>query len=375
MAATDTEIETDTETETETEPTTRPMLRIASVPADHVYVRHLGLPDGSDRVHRLPDPVPDDPDPAPGQWWPPRMLSPGWVREHHADFDVMHVQFGFDAQPPERLAALVAELRRWDKRLVYTVHDLRNPHHADRRAHDAHLDVLVPAADEVITLTPGAAAEIRHRWGRQPVVLPHPHVIEFDRFRPRRSSGDGWTVGVHAKSLRANMAPLPVIAAVADVVCDLPGARLQVNVHHDVADTDGARHDPVLMRWLREAEVAGTLDLVVHDCFSDEELWRYLESLDLSVLPYRFGTHSGWLEACFDLGTPVLAPTCGFYAQQRPCLTYLHDDRGLDVDSLQAGVRAAYQQRPGWQAEPADRRRERADVAGAHRAVYEAVLR
>ena len=39
----------------------------------------------------------------------------------------------------------------------------------------------------------------------------------------------------------------------------------------------------------------------------------------MSVLPYRFGTHSGWLEACFDLGTAVIAPSCGFYRQQHPC--------------------------------------------------------
>jgi hypothetical protein len=352
-----------------------PTLRIASVPAEHVYVRHLAATDGTDRVYRLADPIPDEPDPAPGQWWPPRMLTPDWVREHHADFDVMHVHFGFDAQSPETLAALVAELRRRGKRLVYTAHDLRNPHHVDRRAHDAHLDVLIPAADEVITLTPGAAAEIAGRWGRQAVVLPHPHVIEEDRFSPRPPpEDDGWTVGVHAKSVRASMAPLPVVAAVAEVVRELPGARLQVNVHHDVADADGARHDPVLMQGLREAESSGELDLAVHDCFSDEELWQYLESLDLSVLPYRFGTHSGWLEACFDLGTPVLAPTCGFFAQQRPCLSYQHDERGLDVASLQAAVRTAYEQRPSWQATLAERRRERAELAAAHRAVYEAVL-
>jgi hypothetical protein len=303
------------------------------------------------------------------------MLSPDWVREHRTDFDVMHVHFGFDAQSPQTLASLVSELRRWDKRLVYTAHDLRNPHHLDRRAHDAHLDVLIPAADEVITLTPGAAAEISRRWGRRATVLPHPHVIEWARFAPRPLRDDGWTVGVHAKSVRASMAPLPVIAAVADVVRELPGARLQVNVHHDVADSDGARHDPVLMRGLREAGSSGALDLVVHDCFSDEELWRYLESLDLSVLPYRFGTHSGWLEACFDLGTAVLAPTCGFFAQQRPCLTYRHDEQGLDVPSLQAAIRTAYEQRPSWRATLADRRQERAELAAAHRAVYEAVLR
>lgn len=360
---------------TSTVPRTTSTLRIASVPADHVYVHHLGALDGADRIVRLADPLPDEPFPVPGQWWPPRMLSPQWVREHHEDFDVVHVQFGFDAQSAEALATLVAELRRWDKGLVYTAHDLRNPHHLDRRAHDAHLDVLVPAADEVITLTPGAAAEIEQRWGRAPVVLPHPHVVELERFRPRSTDRDGWTVGVHAKSVRASMAPLPVVAALADVVAELPGARLQVDVHHDVADADGARHDPVLMRWLRDAESTGRLALDVHDCFSDEELWQYLESLDLSVLPYRFGTHSGWLEACYDLGTGVLAPTCGYFAQQRPCLTYRHDEQGLDVASLQAAVRTAYEQRPQWQADLEDRRREREELATAHRAIYDGVVR
>ena len=277
------------------------------------------------------------------------MLSPDWVREHRADFDVMHVQFGFDAQSAEVLASLVAELRRWDKRLVYTAHDLRNPHHLDRRRTTRTWTCWFPRRTRSSRSPPGRRRD-QPRWGRRPVVLPHPHVIEFERFRPRRSGGDGWTVGVHAKSVRASMAPLPVIAAVADVVRELPGARLQVNVHHDVADADGARHDPVLVGWLRAARRPGRLDLVVHDCFSDEELWRYLESLDLSVLPYRFGTHSGWLEACFDLGTPVLAPTCGFFAQQRPCLSYRHDEQGLDVPSLQAAVRTAYEQRPLWQA-------------------------
>ena len=171
-------------------------LRIASVPADHVYVRHLGAADGADRVCRLSDPVPDDPDPAPGQWWPPRMLAPDWVREHRAEFDVMHVQFGFDAQSAEALASLVAELRRWGKGLVYTAHDLRNPHHVDRRAHDAHLDVLVPAADEVITLTPGAAAEIRRRWGRRARRPPAParhrvRTLPSQAERRRRVDGRG----------------------------------------------------------------------------------------------------------------------------------------------------------------------------------------
>jgi hypothetical protein len=93
------------------------LIRVASVPAGHVYVRHLADPSGGDGVVRLDDPVPAGPDVPAGQWWPPAMLSPAWVLDHHQEFDVFHVQFGFDAQDADRLGALVHALRavgnRW----------------------------------------------------------------------------------------------------------------------------------------------------------------------------------------------------------------------------------------------------------------------
>jgi hypothetical protein len=344
------------------------------VPAGHVYVRHLSDPAGHDAVVRLDDPVPRGEGVLSGQWWPPVMLSPSWVLDHHDEFDVFHIQFGFDAQEASCLAELARAIRSVRKPLVYTVHDLRNPHHADRRAHDAHLGVLIPQADGLITLTAGAAAEVQSRWGRRPAVLAHPHVVELDRIPARREPSSGFVVGVHAKSVRASMAPLPVIQALAEFVPTLPGGRLQVNIHHDVFDPGGGRHDPELARYLRTAGAHGQIDLCVHDCFSDEELWAYLESLDVSVLPYRFGTHSGWLEACHDLGTTVVAPDCGYFAGQRPCQNYHHDEAAFDAGSLQDAVLEAYQRRPRWQARREDRLRERTVVAAAHRSLYEQLL-
>ena len=67
-----------------------------------------------------------------------------------------------------------------------------------------------------------------------------------------------------------------------------------------------------------------------------------------SVLPYRFGTHSGWLEACYDLGTAVVAPTCGFYAEQQP-LPVLRPRRGRASTRIRSSPRSAraYEQAPG----------------------------
>jgi hypothetical protein len=334
-------------------------VRVASVPAGHVYVRHLSEPGRRTAVVRLPDPpVPGAP---PGRWWPPPMLEASWVRGHDAAFDVFHLHFGFDDRTPAQLRELVDTLRERGRPLVLTVHDLRNPHHRDPAQHAAALDVLVPAAAAVITLTPGAAAVIRRRWGRRAQVVAHPHVVPPSLLAASRPVHDGFVVGMHAKSVRANADPVPVARVLAAAVAALPGAVLRIDAHDD----DSGR---------AVAAALPDLDVRVHPPFSDAELWAYLSGLDVSVLPYRTGTHSGWLEACYDLGTTVVAPNCGFYAEQAPCLGYGHDESGLDGASLAAAVRTAYVERPRWRAGQAVRAAQRRAIAAAHEAIYRSVL-
>jgi hypothetical protein len=116
------------------------------------------------------------------------------------------------------------------------------------------------------------------------------------------------------------------------------------------------------------------VELREHDYFSDAELWEYLSAIDVSVLPYRFGSHSGWLEACFDLGTAVIAPSCGFYAEQRPCVIYRHDEAGLDAASLAGAVRSAYSGSPAARAIVSLRLAERRSLAAAHLSLYSRLL-
>ena len=350
-------------------------IRVASVPASHVYVRHLDASGSVPDVLRLADPRPDGGTAAQSAWWPPVMLDPDWIDAHADDFDVMHVHFGFDAITPQLLSRVVARLRAHAKPLVFTVHDLRNPHHLDRRAHDEQLDVLVPAADQLVTLTDGAAAEILRRWGRAASVLPHPHVVELEtaaRIRSdRQRRGGPFRIGVHLKSLRACMdapAVLPVLAQAARDV----GGVLQVNAHRDVMEPGSDRFDPVVHDVV--AGLGSVVDLRVHDFFSDADLWDYLGSLDVSALPYRFGTHSGWVEACRDVGTSVVAPTCGHYADQGPVHSYVMDESTFDASSLGAAVREAHDS-PHPRVDLSARLEQRDAVAEAHHAIYERLVR
>ncbi|GEL23424.1 hypothetical protein PSU4_23780 [Pseudonocardia sulfidoxydans NBRC 16205] len=353
------------------------VLTVASVPAGHVYVQHLSDPVERDRVRRLPDPRPCTAPSDQSVWWPPVMLDPAWVAANHGSFDVFHVHFGFDAQPVEDLRELVATLRATGTPLVQTVHDLRNPHHARREEHDRHLDVLIPAADELVTLTRGAADEIARRWGRGATVLPHPHVVDLTSIDAPRAARDERVVGVHLKSLRTNTDPLPVVETVAAAVADLDGVVLRVDVHCDVMDPAGENHDPEVASRLRQAERQGLLRLEVHDFFADAALFAYLrDEIDVSVLPYRFGTHSGWLEACHDLGTTVVAPDCGYYREQRPCLSYRTDETtGLDTASLADAVAVACRSTPPERPGQDRRTAERVALAHAHDRIYSRALR
>ena len=349
-------------------------LIVASVPSGHVYVRHLAPADGGGGVHRLVDPQPGQPDrPAGARWWPPVLLDPAWARQGR--MDLFHLHFGFDAADPETLRELTGVLRERGTPFVFTVHDLRNPHHHDRRLHDEQLDVLVPAADALVTLTPGAASAIEARWGRTAQVLPHPHVVDLPTMSLAMAVRSRWVqrpfrVGLHLKSLRANMDPMRILPTLVETVAELGDAVLQVNCHRDVMDPDGARRDIELATYLRGEEARGHLEVVVHDYYSDQDLWSYLASLDVSVLPYTFGTHSGWLEACRDLQTTVVAPTCGYYAEQGPSLSYTNDEDTFDAKSLRDAIVLAHDERPHLGATIDERITQRHELARSHEDLY-----
>lgn len=351
-------------------PPVAPALAVQHIPAGHPYVAAITDP----RVLALPDPPP--PGAPPGQWWPHPALEPSWVRSQDrpgvGGARLVHLHFGYEHRSPAELATWVEALRAAGIGLVVTVHDLENPHLDDPTHQLARLDVVVPAARAVITLTAGAARVIRSRWGVQAHVLAHPHVVDEAHLAAPRVPTGSFVVGVHYKSLRASVDVDVLLQEIAPAVAGLPGAVLRLHVHEDVLAPDHPRHDP------RLAALAGRtpagIDLRLHPALSDAQLWADLLEVDLAVLPYRRGTHSGWLEMCHDLGTTVLAPRIGHLREQRPIRTWEPGVPGSAAQAVRdahrdhlAGVRP---ERPGV----TRRRRERKQIADAHARLYEAVL-
>lgn len=346
-------------------------VRVVSVPAAHPYVLRATAAPG---VAVLPDPTP--PGAAPGQWWPPVVLDPRWVAAHAVDADLLHVHFGTESFTPQHLADTVDAAHAAGWPVVLTVHDLEHPQLADQAPYRAQLDALVAGADALITLTPGAADEVRGRWGRAALVLAHPRLLGADVALddlPRTT--DDLTVGLHLKDIRPNVDAVGTTRRLVDAVTALARAglpaRAEVRLHREVRDP--AARDAV-RALCADAE---RVSLVEHDRLDDEALARTLARLDACVLPYTHGTHSGWLELCWDLGVPVAAPAVGYYAEQHPdgsVATVEGDDLAATLRALAAApttTRAGTPERAAQvRARRAERDRTDAAVAAAHADLY-----
>lgn len=364
-------IEPDASTPSATATTT---IRVASVPAAHPYVTRVCA---SAAVVLLPD-APLAGAPA-GVWWPPAILDPAWIAAHRSHADLLHIHFGTESFPPGHLTACVDAAHAAGWPIVFTVHDLDHPQLEDQAAYHRQLDELIPAVDAVITLTPGAAGTISRRWGREATVIPHPALLRTGTPIPDATPSGALRIGVFLNDLRPNVdgpaATRTLSAAIALLHAQGIGAVGEVRMRRRVRD-DRARD---LIRALCAA--APRLSLVEHDRLPDAELAGTLNALDASVLPYRHGTHSGWLELCWDLGVPVAAPDVGHYTQQHSdgVRAFIPEDPRSLADALvgltRSAPRAGTRERGALIASRA-RSRARTDAAAtdAHLALYRRLL-
>ena len=250
-------------------------------PADHPYVRRLP------GVCR-PFPV-----------WDVEALASSAVR-------IAHVHFGFEGRDADELARWVRSCRSAGVRVVFTVHDVDNPHLVDQVPHHDAVRALAAAADAVVTLTEAAAVSIARLIDRPIVVLPHPHVVPLSRIAGRRvvplTHGP---VYVHAATCRPNL-DVELVEQLAPGASRHGGLRVHVRTPLD------ERRRRVVERLAAQPGVVLDLD----DRLSDTDLWSRIEDASAVLLPYRWGTHSGLLEAARDLATPVVAPDVGGLVEQ-----------------------------------------------------------
>lgn len=334
-------------------------MRVASVPRRHAYTRHIGWPgDGVERI-ATPD----------ATYRASDLLDPGWVRRNQDRFDCVHTHFGFGDVDLPTLRAWRDALHEVGRPHVHTVHDLANPHRSDQEHHRRQLDLLVGEADALITLTECAADLVAAQWGRRPVVLPHPHIVGLERIGLPRPARSPLVVGVHLKDLRASLHG----PALCEVLAHVVGADDRFALRIDAYPAAIERDPEVGGRLLALAAAPG-VELQQRPYGPDEDFEDYVRAIDVAVLPYRWGTHSGWAEACLDVGTQVLAPASTCIPDQHDSILAVDLEAEDVADQLRAALdRCAGREGPGpWSREARTEQRRR--LAAAHADIYRAVV-
>lgn len=357
--------------------------RVLCVPSRHPYIQAVLDPRDVRQMPEQEGAVPEET----AAWHPSPVLDPRWIREHAHRFDIVHVHFGFETRDPRTIEAFCRQVRACSRILVVTVHDLSNPQLPAEHQEGflACLDALVRHADQVLTLTPTAAAEIERRWGRRAVVVEHPPLLlgpSADDARPVPAIARGGEsedpgrgparLGVLLKDARPSL-DLEAVAILAEVLgersaSDGPGARLEI-LHH--GRFRAGREEAVAALFARLVDRPAAL-LRRTERLDDAALEDWLRGLDALVLPYGHGTHSGLLELACDLGVPVLVSDRGHFAAQRPGLAHtadLHDRAGL----ARAVTRLLEAPRPTPMTR-AEARHRIAAVRAEHTAIYRSLL-
>lgn len=322
------------------------------------------------------------------------MLGADWISQHAGSFDVLHLHFGCESLPITALSSALDALDAARRPLVFTVHDLENPQLADQSHHRAQLDLLIPRAAELITLTHGAAAEIGRRWGRASTVIAHPrmlasapgHASAADLSAGPETVPRPFTVGVHLRDLRPNIDGPGVVRGLAGAIDVLSAGGIEA--HGRVVMSDTVRDPTAAVRVRQLVARAPHLSLTEQPRASEGALVADVSRLDVSLLPYRHGTHSGWAELCWDLAVTVLGAPVGYVAEQ-------HDDPGwfltcdpTDPRSLAGALSGPARASPAGSYPPPGRARvaliaarrelrtrQAAHLAAGHRSVYLRALR
>ncbi|MGY1732128.1 hypothetical protein ACI798_11465 [Geodermatophilus sp. SYSU D01045] len=318
-------------------------IRVATVPHADPYVDAV-LPASAVRVGPAHDPSP----------W----LDPAYLTAHAGLVDVVHLHAGYGHLHEDEVVSWTEALRRTGVPLVVTVHQSRDPAQPARHRHDAHLAALLATAEVVFTLTPGAADEIAERFGRTAIVVAHPSVAAADPDAGAERGLVGLALGIAGTTVTDPGAM--VRAALSGAVSG--GGRLRVFLEPGQA----LALDPDLAR-------AEGLEVVVRD----PARWAaQLQELHVAVLPQRCGTHSRDLEVCRDVGTRVVAPRCGWFADQwSDVVGYGNDEEcGFDPVSLGVAVGAALTRPMPRPADRAWRAEQRAAVQAVHEQVYDQVV-
>lgn len=250
-----------------------------------------------------------------------------------SDVDVAHVHLGHDYLSVGAVERAMASLASSGVPVLLTVHDIHHPSDLEDPQLLDRVGALVTAAARVVTLTEEGALRMLERWDVAAAVVPHPRLLDESEISTairsakhlrgdgqQRGDGPGPVVGVLLERMGENIEGPELLDKLAPVPTGRQDAELRILVEsrswqEAVGEEPGTDGDPLVSELAAEGDWQ-SVRLVTYEALDLGPLLPELAALDACVLPYRFASHSTWLELCRDLGVAAVFPDLGFLAAQ-----------------------------------------------------------
>jgi hypothetical protein len=285
-----------------------PNLRVAHLPATTPYARKLA-PAGISVANRADE----------ASELPIDLTFAALADGGSADFEILHVhsvEFASEAE----ISRAVEGCRARRQGFVATVHDLSPAYESPDSSFETKVDLVCTQASSVITLTTGAAERLRRtfagrRWLERVTVIPHGWVIPAGSVQHHARAADQPVRYGLLGVFRPNR---DVWTAIVNWYYALQGEQATLTLFTRAFEPRRL-HDPAL----RAAEILEfaharqpRVRIVVRPHPTDADVASFMREIDVLLLPYTSGSHSGQLELAFDAGVLPLTADVGLLREQ-----------------------------------------------------------
>ena len=244
----------------------------------------------------------------------PSDMSYAWILEHLDDqaftdsFDILHLHYGFEFEDMDLINLVLRRLS--GKGIVFTCHETHSVHASP--GYERYLRFMLSRADQLMTLTEGAAIKITRLLTEPKPITVAPHGYAMDPRSPWFGGAGGSSVPevVMYGALRPNRDTLTTIANLLMGCVPDCHAQLLTRPIRDEAQMNALLPLANLARNNDYGQIELSLPL------SDESLAERLASCDILVLPYLNAGHSGALEMAFDMGLLPVVTNVGHLPEQ-----------------------------------------------------------
>lgn len=241
----------------------------------------------------------------------PRDVTCRWLLTHKPWdwFDVVHLHH-IEFEPIVLLKKLLWECRRARKRVVFTAHDLA-PIFISTVEYNRRLRLLVSEGVPFVCLTERSCRDVRAKVAADCVVIPHGRDGAALPERPVRAAGP--TRFLIFGSLRSSR-DIELVLNCWRFAPSLGDSELRLLLRAPSRASMVSEESTWRTICMHAADTR--LGVEVRSFPTDQEIRHALMHSDCLVLPYRWASHSGQLEAAADAGTLALASRIGYLADQ-----------------------------------------------------------